>query len=156
MENIFKFLKQSSIIWKSEEFKENENDITKLFNMGLVVRENGRFKVNPLVSSAKSLSEAKSKLKSKVNSWLNHMDRLENIQDQFRKEMVEHFKNNPIEGNVMAIDTPEKYRNTKGYCYVINNKIISLHAGYRSPVNAPVGCDRFKYTSLLGYVEVHY
>ena len=84
------------------------------------------------------------------------MEHLEDIQHNFRQEMVEHFKNNPIEGNVMGVDTPEKYRNTKGYCYIINNKIISLHAGFKPPVNAPKGCDRFKYTALLGYVEVHY
>lgn len=150
MENTFKFLQQSSIIWNSDEFKENERDITKMFNMGIVVKESGRFKVNPLVKTAKSVTDAKNKLKSKVNSWLNEMNQIENAQNRFREEMVDYFKSNPVETTSLDYfhlpsGTPDKYRTGKGYAYLVGSDIISLHFGYKPPNNIPTNCDRFKF-----------
>ena len=156
MEKAYKFLKENSIQASTDDYFHFENDIKKLMDIGLVFRKNGWYKINPLIESKKSVTEARNALKKKVQGWMDTMQHIDDAQERFRYDMVDFFKNNPIEENVMSIDTPEQYRNTSGYCYILNNKIISLHAGYKPPKNAPEGCDRFKYKALVGYIEVQY
>ena len=154
MEKSFKFLKSAPIQNNSNDYFEFKDDILKMMDLGLVIKDSGWFKLNPLIKSKKSVSEARKSLKSKVESWLNEMERLENIQLQFREDMVEYFKNNPIVNNTMPIDVPWEYKNGKGYCYILNNNIVSLHAGYKPPKNTPQGCDRFKYEAINGMIQI--
>ena len=154
MEKVFKFLKSAPIQNNSNDYFEFKDDIIKMMDLGLVIKDSGWFKVNPLIKSKKSVTEARKSLKTKMESWLNEMERLDNIQLQFREDMVEYFKNNPIVNNTMPIDVPEKYKNGKGYCYILNNNIVTLHAGFKPPHNAPKSCDRFKYEAINGMIQI--
>lgn len=156
MEKAYKFIRENNIQQSSDDHEHFYHDIKKLMEIGLVFKQGAWFKVNPLIQSKKTVTEARNSLKSKVQGWMSTMERIDDAQLRFRTDMVHFFKENPIENNVMPIQTPEEFRNTKGYCYIMNGEIITLHAGYKPPSNAPTGCDRFKYTSLLGYVEVQY
>lgn len=156
MEKAFKFLKNNAIQTCSEDHIHFEKDLKKLMDLGLVFKQRGWYKINPLIETKKSVTEARNSLKKKIDGWVSTMERIDNAQLDFRADMVHFFKENPMEGNVMPVNTPEEYRNTKGYCYMLEGDIVSLHAGYKPPHNVPEGCDRFKYTALLGYVEVEY
>ena len=48
MENIFKYFKENEIKKFSTKYYENEKDIDKLMNMGILIKD-GNIKINPLV-----------------------------------------------------------------------------------------------------------
>ena len=154
MEKSFKFLKSAPIQNNSNDYFEFKDDILKMMDLGLVIKDSGWFKLNPLIKSKKSVSEARKSLKAKVESWLNEMERLDNIQLNFRKDMVEYFKQNPITNNTMPALTPYEYLNTKGFAYIMNGEIVTLHTGYKPPYNAPKSCDRFKYEAINGMIQI--
>lgn len=134
---------------------------TKMLNNGVLIEENSYAVINPICKKAKSYTNAKLRIKSMVDSWLESMQKEENSQMKFREEQVEYFKNNPVgdiysRGSVMYADlpqdTPENYRNGKGYVYIFNGNVISLHFGFKEPSNAPKGCDRFKFETSLNSI----
>lgn len=158
MENTFRIFKETEVKKYSELYYENEKDIEKLLSMGILIKD-GNIKLNPIVKRSKSVSTARKKIKNILDSWLNNLEFIDDAQNRFRYDMVEYFKNNPI-GFVhngyanMPEDTPENYKSGNGYAYILNGEIVSLHVGFKPPSNTPEGCDRFKYTSNLGMIQI--
>jgi len=159
MEQLFKSFQSGQDMKKySTEYYQYENDINKMLNLGVLIQD-GTIKVNPIVKKSKSLSTAKKSLKKVLDLWLNNLDKAQDIQLKDRYEMVEYFKANPIgtEHNLyahMPDGTPDKYKSGKGYAYLMNGEIISIHHGFVAPANAPKGCDRLKYESQLGMIKL--
>ena len=158
MENIFKYFKENEIKKFSTKYYENEKDIDKLMNMGILIKD-GNIKINPLVKKSKSISIARKRMKTVLDSWINNLDLIDEMQNQFRYDMVKYFKENPI-GLMhktyanMPEGTPENYKSGSGYAYILNGEVISLHVGFKPPSNAPEGCDKFKYMSNLGLIKI--
>jgi len=158
MENIFKYFKENEIKKFSTKYYENEKDIDKLMNMGILIKD-GNIKINPLVKKSKSISMARKRMKTILDSWINNLDQIDDMQNQFRYDMVKYFKENPI-GLMhktyanMPEGTPENYKSGSGYAYILNGEVISLHVGFKPPSNAPEGCDKFKYMSNLGLIKI--
>lgn len=154
MEKAYKFLKENSIQASTDDYFHFENDIKKLMDIGLVFRKNGWYKINPLIESKKSVTEARNSLKKKVQGWMDTMQHIDDAQERFRFEMCHFFKENPVKHEVMPANTPYEYLNGKGYLYIMEGQIITLHLGYKPPHNAPEGCDRFKYESISGIIKI--
>jgi hypothetical protein len=145
--------------------KANNIDWTeqKMLNNGVLIASNGLIMINPIVERCKSYTKAKMRIKSMVDSWLTSMQKEENSQLKFREEQVEYFKNNPVgelytRGSVMYADfpkeTPEEYKNGKGFCYLFNGNVVSMHFGFKEPKNAPKGCDRFSFNTSLDSIVI--
>jgi len=134
----------------------------QLLDMGILIIEDRIVKVNPLISKCASLNNAKSKLEKIANNWLDKLqEHKDNILD-LRFDMVEFFKNNPIEDfkNSTALfpdNTPEEYTKTgeKGTAYIFNNNIIAIHHGFSAPDNAPEGCSKYSYTSYGNGIKMN-
>lgn len=159
MQHFFKEFQEGLEVKKfSSEYYDNEKDIDKMLGLGVLIQD-GRIKVNPIVKKSKSLSTAKKSLKKVLGLWLNNLDKAQDIQIKFREEMVEYFKSNPI-GSIhngyahTPDDCPTEYKSGKGFVYVQNNEVISMHVGYVQPDNYPKECDRFKYESNLGMIKI--
>lgn len=158
MERTFKKLTRTQIKNNSEEYQELKNDIDKLYEMGIVVKENGLFCINAPLKYSKSVTDAKNKLKRLMSGWYNTIKKQEKAQELFREKMVDYFKSNPI-GEVsigesmwfnLPGETPQEYKTGKGYCYIMEGHIVSLHFGYKPPSNAPTNCDRLKFELISG------
>lgn len=154
MEKQFKEF-QAGLKLKAKQLDWNQQ---KMLNNGVLIDDNGLVVINPICKRAKSYTNAKLRIKHMVDSWLESMAKEKFSQLKFREEMVEYFKNNPVgdlysRGSVMYADlpqdTPDIYRNGKGYVYIFNGNIISLHFGFDEPMNAPQGCDKFKFETSL-------
>tara|TARA_R110001599_G_scaffold52464_1_gene146581 strand:+ start:754 stop:1242 length:489 start_codon:yes stop_codon:yes gene_type:complete len=159
MQNLFKEFQEGLEIKKfSKDYYNEEKDIDKMISTGILLQD-GMIKINPLVRKSKSYSIAKKTITAVVSSWLDNIDKAQDIQIRFREEMIEYFKQNPIgcihEGYAQTSeDCPEKYKSGKGFVYVQNNEVISMHVGYIQPDNYPKNCDRFKYESRLGMIKI--
>lgn len=154
MEKTFAFIKENKIQGNSNDYHYFKEDIHKLMDIGLVLKQSGWYKVNPLIESKKSVTEARNALKKKVQGWMDTMQHIDDVQLKFRYDMVEFFKENPIVNNTMPGNTPLEYLNGKGYLYIMNGEIITLHLGYKPPHNSPTNCDRFKYSSINGMIQI--
>lgn len=136
----------------------------KMLKSGVLIEDHGKAVINPICRKSTSYSYAKERIKNIVDSWLENMAREKESQMKFRSEMVEYFKNNPMgdiytRSGVMYSDLPidclEAYKNTKGYVYLFNGNVITLHAGYDAPDNLSDGLDRFKYETSLGSIIIN-
>lgn len=126
----------------------------KMLANGILVIEDRQIKINPVIKKCKTYFNAKAKLSSVIDGWLENMSHEKNIQQNFRFNMVEYFKNNPIgelysRSGVMYADfpndCPSEYKNGSGKMYVYNGHAISAHFGFDYPTNAPKGCDVFTF-----------
>jgi len=159
MENLFQEFKQGLTIKKnSQEHLDQQKDIDKMMNVGVLINDKG-IQINPLVRRSKTYTTAKMTIKKIIKTWLGNLDKQRKQQTVFREEMVHFFKQNPIgfinEGYaVMPENTPDCYKKGKGIAYVFNGEVITIHAGYIPPINIPKECERFNYESNFGIIQI--
>ena len=159
MENLFQEFKQGLTIKKnSQEHLDQQKDIDKMMNVGVLINDKG-IQINPLIRRSKTYTTAKMTIKKIIKTWLGNLSHQRKQQANFREEMVHFFKQNPIgfinEGYaVMPEGTPKEYLRGKGIAYVFNGEVITIHAGYIPPINIPTECERFNYESDLGIIQI--
>lgn len=161
MEKLFQTLKEERITKGSDIFKENETDLEKLMALGIVFRVKSVFVLNPLLKQSKTLSTARVKWRSLMDSFIDELDFIEKKQNLFRREMVEFFLLNGLEKSesdddsyYMPVNTPKSFLNGKGAVYFINGIPLTLHLGYARPDNLPVFDLTSKFISVDGVVQV--
>ena len=161
MEKLFQTLKEETITKGSDIFKENETDLEKLMALGIVFRVKSVFVLNPLLKQSKTLSTARVKWRSLMDSFIDGLDFIEEKQNLFRREMVEFFLQNGLEKSesdedcyYMPVNTPKSFLNGKGAVHFRNGIPLTLHLGYARPDNLPGFDFTSKFKSVDGVLHI--
>ena len=145
---------------REEYLEKYAKDYTKektMLDCGVLILWSGFLVINPIVAHCKSFKTACIKIKKEAFRWTDTITTIENKENNFREEMMDYFKDNPLpiifDGSRMcaiAEGVPHKYSNGKGLAYIINGEVIAMHYGYRRPINDPSGTDVFNFSTELG------
>jgi hypothetical protein len=156
MENTFQYyLKGNTVKNLTEDYFDIESDTNNMYQQGILIRSKGIFSVNPVLGSSKNYSDAKRRMKSLTEGWIKQLDKSTEWQLEERSKQVEYFTENQItqlhgSGFNLPYGTPEKYKTGKGYIYIMDGEIITIHFGFKAPNNIPFKCERFKFEVNFG------
>tara|TARA_B110000977_G_scaffold196955_1_gene278398 strand:- start:2357 stop:2845 length:489 start_codon:yes stop_codon:yes gene_type:complete len=157
MENTFQYyLRGNTVKNLTQDYFDIESDTSNMYQQGILIRSEGFFSMNPVLVSSKNYSDAKRRMRSLTEGWIKQLDKATEWQLTERSEQVEYFTINPVtdlHGSAFSLPggTPAKYQSGKGYAYIMDGEIITLHFGFKAPNSIPFKCERFKFEVNFGF-----